>query len=1074
MRRLPAFLFILVSMISGLAADAATPATPSFSPAPSNTFTTFQKVSIDDATPGVAIYYTTNGLAPTTSSARYTGPVLLTSTTKLRAIAVADGVVSSVYTATYTINPADAPTFNVAAGTYTTKRTVTISDQTPGAVIYYTTNGLAPTTSSAVYTQPVTITSTTTLRAIAALSDGPPSPIMTAIYTLTPAKAPTFSLAGGSFSTTQTVSISDATAGATIYYTTSGLAPTTSSTVYTGPVKLPTTTTLRAVAAIAGGPASGITTDVYTIVPAAAPVFSLAGGTYASKQTVSISDATPGAIIYYTTNGLAPTTSSSVYSQPITVTSTTKLRAVAALTNGPASSVTTVDYAISATTPDAPTFSLPAGTYATKQTVSISESTTGAKVYYTTNGTTPTTSSSVYTAPLALTANTTLRAIAAVSNGSSSSVMSATYSFTSAVAAVPTFSLAGGTYNTFQKVSISDATPGAIIYYTTNGLAPTTSSAVYSGPLTLTSTTKLRAIAAVSGGTASAVLTVTYTIEPAATPTFSLPAGSYTGTQLITISDATPGAVIYYTTNGVAPTAASAVYTAPVSIGANTTLRAVAIYPGGPSSATETAIYTITQSPTPVHSINTSGSFFGFSINYLGAGTAWPQMPVGVIRVWNSGANWGELNPASGTYQWNRLDQQINDAKANDSEIVYTFGEVPAWALASKVEIESISRSNGVVTVTTSQPHLFYYNSSQPATSQIQVTIAGVSDSSFNGSFYLTGVPNATTFTYAQAGSTASASSGTYSTVCSGPYAPSACAEPPSSLTYWDQFVTAIASHVGTGAIQYWELWNEPNVPSFWKGDPKLLVSMAEDARKIIKSVDSNALILTPGVTGNYETAEECNGYPSYCGSAWLSNWLSLGGSDLVDGAAFHGYPVIGSAPEQIQGAVDLLHATMSQYGLGSAPLVDTESSWSTDSSMTATTDQQSWLARHLILEQSMGVQRTLWYAYDSPTWGTLWSSAGGLNSAGSTYGEIEKWLTGVTVTQPCSLAADLSTFTCEYTRADGYKAEAIWNAKGAVSVPVPSQYIQYRDVNGLVHSVSGGTVDISTTPILLETSSVF
>lgn len=990
MRKLCQFWLVFTIAASGFVANAATPATPTFSPA-AGTFTTFQKVSIADATPGVSIYYTTNGVAPTTASTLYTGPVTLTATTKLRAIAVAGGVASTVYTATYTINPADTPTFNVAAGTYTTKQTVTISDQTPGAVIYYTTNGLAPTTSSAVYSQPVTVTSTTTLRAIAALQNGPASSVMTAVYTLTPAAAPAFSLAGGSFSTTQTVSMSDATPGATIYYTTNGLAPTTASAVYTGPVKLASTTTLRAIAAVPGGPASGVTTVDYTIVPAATPVFSVAAGTYATKQTISISDATAGATIYYTTNGTAPTTSSSVYKGPLT-----------------------------------------------------------------------------------LSANTTLRAIAAIPNGPSSSVMTAVYSFTSAVAAVPTFSLPGGTYNTFQKVSISDATPGAIIYYTTNGLAPTTSSAVYSGPISITATTKLRAIAAISGGTASAVLTVTYTIEPAATPTFSLPAGNYTGTQLITISDATAGAVIYYTTNGVAPTAASAVYTAPVSIGANTMLRAVAIYPGGPSSATETATYTITQSPTPVHAINSSASFFGLAINYLGVGTAWPQMPVGSIRIWNSGANWGELNPASGTYDWNRLDQQINDAKASGAEMVYTFGAVPAWALASKVAIDSISRSNGVVTVTTSQPHLFYYNSSQPATSQIEVTIAGVSDSSFDGSFYLTGVPNATTFTYAQAGSNTSASSGTYSTVCTGSYAPSACAEPPASLTSWDQFVTAIASHVGTGTIRYWELWNEPNIPGFWKGDPKLLVSMAEDARKIIKTVDSNALILTPGVTGNYETAEECNGYPSYCGSAWLSNWLSLGGSSQVDGAAFHGYPVIGSAPEQIQGAIDLLHATMSKYGLGSTPLVDTESSWSTDSSMTATTDQQSWLARHLILEQSMGVQQTLWYAYDSPSWGTLWSSSGGLNPAGSTYGEIEKWLTGVTVSQPCSLAADLSTFTCVYTRANGYKAEAIWNAKGTVSVEVPSQFIQYRDVNGLVHSVSGATVEISTTPILLETSSVF
>ncbi len=64
--------------------------------------------------------------------------------------------------------------------------------------------------------------------------------------------------------------------------------------------------------------------------PVATPVFSPAGGTYTSAQTVSISDATPGATIYYTTNGTTPTTNSTVYSGPIAVSSTETLEAIAA------------------------------------------------------------------------------------------------------------------------------------------------------------------------------------------------------------------------------------------------------------------------------------------------------------------------------------------------------------------------------------------------------------------------------------------------------------------------------------------------------------------------------------------------------------------------------------------------------------------------------------------------------------------------------------------------------------------------------------------------------------------------
>ena len=168
--------------------------------------------------------------------------------------------------------------------------------------------------------------------------------------------APTFSPAPGTYPPTQTVTISDATTGASIYYTTDGSTPSPGSgttQLYSGPIMVSSTETINAIASASGCSNSSVATATYTIAPAAAtPTFSPAAGTYTSAQTVTISDGTTGATIYYTTNGTTPTTASTVYSGPISVGSTETIEAIATATGFSNSSVATATYTINLPTPD--------------------------------------------------------------------------------------------------------------------------------------------------------------------------------------------------------------------------------------------------------------------------------------------------------------------------------------------------------------------------------------------------------------------------------------------------------------------------------------------------------------------------------------------------------------------------------------------------------------------------------------------------------------------------------------------------------------------------------------------------
>jgi hypothetical protein len=116
----------------------------------------------------------------------------------------------------------------------------------------------------------------------------------------------------------------------------------------------------------------------------------------------------------------------------------------------------------------------------------------------------------------------TIEAIAVASGYSTSPVASGAYVNNLPAAATPTFSPAPGTYSSAQSIALSDTTPGASIYYTTNGQTPTTSSTPYSTPIPVGSSMTIEAIAAASGFANSTVASGSYVIGSSAASEVSL------------------------------------------------------------------------------------------------------------------------------------------------------------------------------------------------------------------------------------------------------------------------------------------------------------------------------------------------------------------------------------------------------------------------------------------------------------------------------------------------------------------------------------------------------------------------
>ncbi len=393
---------------------------------------------------------------------------------------------------------------------------------------------------------------------------------------------------------------------AAIHYTTDGTAPTEASTLYTAPFQVTATTTVKAIAVKAYWQTSDVTTlDVTITTPTVeTPVFSPVAGTYADSVTFSLSCATENAVVRYTTDGSEPTETSTAYSTPITLTATTTVKAKAFKSDWQASETATAVYSIVYD----PVLTVSGNALAFTSTQLSQTFTVGGA--HLTDPITLTVDDTHFTVSPTTIANPNSNTVVTVTfDGTEpatgtitavSDTLSATVALT-ATAQLPTPVLTPATAveDSLVTVTMSCTVADAAIHYTTDGTEPTATSAVYSAPVTFNTpgTYTVKALAVKSGWENSAVATGTYTVnEPQAPDTVAAPVitpatASYYEPQTVTITCATEGAVIRYTTDGTVPTESAAVYSAPFTVNATTTITAKAWKAGW--IASETASTTI-------------------------------------------------------------------------------------------------------------------------------------------------------------------------------------------------------------------------------------------------------------------------------------------------------------------------------------------------------------------------------------------------------------------------------------------------------------------------------------------------
>jgi len=448
-------------------------------------------------------------------------------------------------------------------------------------------------------------------------------------------------------------------------------------------------------------------------------------------------------------------------------------------------------------------------------------------------------------------------------------------------------------------------------------------------------------------------------------------------------------------------------------------------------------------------------SFFGLQVNQL---SSYPlKVPYGAFRGWDSGqANWPDLEPCKATtgdpanscFNWAHLDEELaNVKKAGVNEVFYTLSRTPPWASP---------------------------NSDEPGCSYYRL----------------------------------------------GPQYHGAC-HTPSDLNddgsgenlIWKNWVTAIARHVNDPAyrqthahINAWEMWNEFNLQTSFRGSFNQLVRLAEDTRCIItgkgtihnvpsagksvpctaKAIDPDALIVSPSVTS--PMAVFALGNFLYCDHKPRTTCTTGdAGAEAVDVIDVHIYTRNGTPEGVADRQLPKLRSILRPAELAK-PVWNGEGSWGPPIQASLwgrdAYARAGYIPRYFAMLWSSGVTESFWYGYDFPVGGLYDRNSGQLRQPeAAAWTQTYNWLNGaIPAQEPFCQNADM-VYWCDFTKDEGAIYRMVWDAKhdqtcapatkpiicGEASYPVPAKFDKdWIDLNGATHPATG-TVTIGANPIVLE-----
>ncbi len=258
----------------------------------------------------------------------------------------------------------------------------------------------------------------------------------------------------------------------------------------------------------------------------------------------------------------------------------------------------------------------------------------------------------------------------------------------------------------------------------------------------------------------------------------------------------------------------------------------------------------------------------------------------------------------------------------------------------------------------------------------------------------------------------------------------------PRNIEDWRNYVKTLAARY-KNKVKYYEVWNEPDDSTFWKGTDAGLVELTKATYEALKSVDASIQVLSPAP-----------GSPG--GIALLDRLFAAGAGKYIDIVAYHPY-VSPEPPESLYRYFQQIRQVMQKHGLEQKPLWATEVGWATKP--LPDNIQAAYVAETFLLLRAAGAERVFWYQWGNRNENTLFlvnEDNVTLTPAGIAFKVAEDWMIGAVVTscdssdKPEIKQPSHALWTCKLRR-DGRTSYVVWNPDGGMKFTVPQSWTVNR-----------------------------